>query len=148
MAVATAANAGEHLRLATGTTPENSGLLAVLLAPFEKRSGIEVDVIPVGTGKALELAENGEPEDVAPIVAYLLSDAARHVTGQVYTAVGGKIAVWNQPRELRAMYKDGRWTPEEIAARIDSTVGQERMAMIDRLEAMRHAAASGEKPNA
>jgi hypothetical protein len=96
----------------------------------------------------MELAENGEPEDVAPIVAYLLSDSARHITGQVYTAVGGKIAVWNQPRELRAMYKDGRWTPEEIAARLDSTVGQERMAMIDRLEAMRQAAASGEKPNA
>jgi hypothetical protein len=46
------------------------------------------------------------------------------------------------------MYKDGRWTPEEIAARIDSTVGQERMAMIERLEAMRQAAASGDKPNA
>jgi hypothetical protein len=96
----------------------------------------------------MELAENGEPEDVAPMVGYLLSDAARHVTGQVYTAVGGKIAVWNQPREVRAMYKDGRWTPEEIAARIDSTVGQERMAMIERLEAMRQAAASGDKPNA
>jgi NAD(P)-dependent dehydrogenase (short-subunit alcohol dehydrogenase family) len=96
----------------------------------------------------MELAENGEPEDVAPMVAYLLSDAARHVTGQVYTAVGGKIAVWNQPREVRAMYKDGRWTPEEIAARIDSTVGQERMTMIDRLEAMRQAAAAGDKPNA
>jgi tungstate transport system substrate-binding protein len=64
VAVATAANAGEHLRLATGTTPENSGLLAVLLAPFEKRSGIEVDVIPVGTGKALELAENGDVDVV------------------------------------------------------------------------------------
>ncbi|MBV8951057.1 MAG: SDR family oxidoreductase [Actinobacteria bacterium] len=96
----------------------------------------------------MELAENGEPEDVAPMVGYLLSDAARHVTGQVYTAVGGKIAVWNQPHEVRAMFKDGRWTPEEIAARIDSTVGQERMAMIDRLEQMRRAAASGDKPNA
>jgi hypothetical protein len=46
------------------------------------------------------------------------------------------------------MYKDGRWKPEEIAARIDSTVGQERMAMIDRLQQMRQAAASGDKPNA
>jgi NAD(P)-dependent dehydrogenase (short-subunit alcohol dehydrogenase family) len=95
-----------------------------------------------------ELAENGEPEDVAPMVAFLLGDKARHITGQVYTAVGGKIAVWNQPREMRAMYKDGRWTPEEIAARLDSTVGQERMPMIDRLDAMKAAAASGEKPNA
>jgi NAD(P)-dependent dehydrogenase (short-subunit alcohol dehydrogenase family) len=94
-----------------------------------------------------ELAEMGDPEDVAPMVVYLLSDQARHITGQVYTVVGPKIAVWNQPAEVRAMYAEGRWTPEEIAARLDSTVGQERMGLIDRLEELRRAAASGEKPN-
>ena len=56
----------------------------------------------------MELAEMGDPEDVAPLVVYLLSDQARHVTGQVYTSVGPKIAVWNQPREVRAVYADGR----------------------------------------
>jgi len=95
-----------------------------------------------------ELAEMGDAEDVAPIVVYLLSDRARHITGQIYTAVGGKIAVWNQPREVRAMYKDGRWTPEEIEARLGSTVGQEEMPFLAELEARRAAAASGEKPNA
>jgi len=95
-----------------------------------------------------ELAEMGDPEDVAPMVVYLLSDQARHVTGQVYTVAGSKIAVWNQPAEVRAMWADGRWTPEQIAERLDSTVGQERMGLIDRLEQMRQAAASGEKPNA
>jgi NAD(P)-dependent dehydrogenase (short-subunit alcohol dehydrogenase family) len=95
----------------------------------------------------MELAEMGDAEDVAPMVVYLLSDQAKHVTGQVYTVVGSKIAVWNQPQEVRAMYADGRWTPEEIAARLDSTVGQERMGLIDQLEKMRAAAASGEKPN-
>ena len=66
-----------------------------------------------------ELAEMGDPEDVAPMVVYLLSDQAKHVTGQVYTVVGSKIAVWNQPAEVRAMWADGRWTPEQIAARLD-----------------------------
>ncbi len=90
--------------------------------------------------------EMGEPEDVAPMVVFLLGDAARQVTGQVYTANGGKIAVWNQPAEVREMSKDGRWTPEEIAARFDE-VGQERMPMLDRLEEMAKAAASGDTPN-
>ena len=94
-----------------------------------------------------ELAEMGDPEDVAPLVVFLLSDAAKDVTGQVYTAVGGRIAVWNQPVELRSMSVEGRWTPEQIAARFDE-VGQERMGLIDRLEQIRKAAASGEKPNA
>src|SRR6185369_4332422 len=94
-----------------------------------------------------DLAEMGDPEDVAPLVVYLLSDQARHITGQIYTAVGNKIAVWNQPREVRAMYADGRWTADQIGQRLDSTIGQERMAILDALEAMRQAAASGAKPN-
>ena len=96
----------------------------------------------------MELAEMGDPEDVAPMVVYLLSDKAKHITGQVYTVVGSKIAVWNQPVEVRAMWTEGRWTPEQIAERIDGAVGQERMGMIDRLESMRQAASSGETPNA
>jgi NAD(P)-dependent dehydrogenase (short-subunit alcohol dehydrogenase family) len=95
-----------------------------------------------------ELAEMGDAEDVAPMVVYLLSDQAKHVTGQVYTVVGSKIAVWNQPAEVRAMWAEGRWTPEQIAQRLDDNVGQERMGLIELLEQMRQAAASGEKPNA
>jgi len=95
----------------------------------------------------MELADMGEPEDVAPMVVYLLSDAAKDVTGQVYTVVGGRISVWNQPAEVRTMSTEGRWKPQDIAARFEE-VGQERMGLIDRLDAMRQAAASGEKPNA
>ena len=91
--------------------------------------------------------EMGEPEDVAPMVVFLLGDSAQNVTGQVYTANGGKIAVWNQPAEIREMTKDGRWTPEEIASRFDE-VGQEPVAMIAQLDEMAKAAARGDKPNA
>ena len=71
-----------------------------------------------------ELAEMGDAEDIAPMVVYLLSDKAKHVTGQVYTVVGSKIAVWNQPTEVRAMWADGRWTPEEIAGGSTTTSGR------------------------
>jgi NAD(P)-dependent dehydrogenase (short-subunit alcohol dehydrogenase family) len=75
------------------------------------------------------LTEIGEAEDVAPMVVYLLSDEAREITGQIYTAVGSRIAVWNQPKEERSMTTDGRWTPEEIAKRIDE-IGQEEMPLL------------------
>jgi len=52
--------AEKRLRLSTTTSTENSGLLAALLPPFEARFGVRVDVIPVGTGKALRLAEGGD----------------------------------------------------------------------------------------
>src|SRR5450755_149824 len=90
--------------------------------------------------------EMGEPEDVAPMVAFLLGDRSRHVTGQVYTANGGRLAVWNQPMEVREMRNDGRWTPDGIAARFDE-LGQEPLPILERLAAMAAAAASNDRPN-
>ena len=49
-----------HLKLATTTSTENSGLLAKLLPPFEEKYNIKVDVIAVGTGAAIKLGENGD----------------------------------------------------------------------------------------
>ena len=48
------------LRMSTTTSTDNSGLLRVLLPAFEQSSGLKVQVISVGTGKALELAKNGD----------------------------------------------------------------------------------------
>jgi tungstate transport system substrate-binding protein len=49
-----------RLRLATTTSTQDSGLLPILNPPFEKLTGITVDVIAVGTGKALTLGQNGD----------------------------------------------------------------------------------------
>lgn len=98
----------------------------------------------------MELTEIGEPEDVAALVVYLLSDRARQerITGQVYTVAGPKIAVWAQPRELRAGYADGAWTPEKIADFLPGTVGTDPMPLLTRLEEMARAAAAKERPQA
>jgi NAD(P)-dependent dehydrogenase (short-subunit alcohol dehydrogenase family) len=97
----------------------------------------------------MELKEIGEPEDVAPFVVYLLSDRARDITGQVYTVAGPKIAVWAQPRELRAAYAEGGgWTPQRIADLLPGTVGTDPMPLLAQLDAMRRAAATGDRPNA
>jgi tungstate transport system substrate-binding protein len=53
-----------RLRMSTTTSTENSGLLNVLLPPFEKGCGCKVDVIAVGTGKALKLGEQGDVDVV------------------------------------------------------------------------------------
>ena len=48
------------IRLATTTSLRDSGLLDELLTEFTKTSSIEVDVIAVGSGAAMSLAENGD----------------------------------------------------------------------------------------
>ena len=56
LGLAAAAQAAQRLRLATTTSTEATGLLDVLLPPFEQANDIKVDVLSVGTGKALALA--------------------------------------------------------------------------------------------
>lgn len=62
--LALVAGAAESLRLATTTSTENSGLFDVLLPPFEQAHDADVQVISVGTGKALALGRSGDVDVV------------------------------------------------------------------------------------
>ncbi|HUP97140.1 MAG TPA: substrate-binding domain-containing protein [Usitatibacter sp.] len=64
------------LRLATTTSTENSGLLRAVLPRFEASSGLRVQVISVGTGKAMKLGENG---DVDVLLVHSRADEDRFV---------------------------------------------------------------------
>lgn len=77
--LACAAQAGAAdamLRLATTTSTENSGLLRAILPKFEAASGLKVQVISVGTGKAMKLGENG---DVDVLLVHSRPDEDRFV---------------------------------------------------------------------
>src|SRR5581483_7002324 len=55
-----------------------------------------------------------DPELVAPMAAYLASDAAWNVNGQVFYVSGGTVALAWHPVPKKTIYKDGRWTLEEL----------------------------------
>ena len=65
--------AQQRLRMSTTTSTENSGLLKVLLPPFEKANNCRVDVVAVGTGAAIKLGETGDV-DVVFVHARKLED--------------------------------------------------------------------------
>ncbi len=71
--VCSVAPAQDRLKMSTTTSTDNSGLLNVLLPPFEKECNCKVDVIAVGTGKALKLGEMGDV-DVVLVHARALED--------------------------------------------------------------------------
>ncbi len=54
------ASSANILRISTTTSTENSGLIAKLNPPFSRLHNIRLDVIAVGTGKALRLGEQGD----------------------------------------------------------------------------------------
>ena len=57
-------DAGSLLRMATTTSTANSGLMEYLLPEFTRDTAIEVQVIAVGTGKALRLGREGDVDAV------------------------------------------------------------------------------------
>jgi NAD(P)-dependent dehydrogenase (short-subunit alcohol dehydrogenase family) len=101
-----------------------SRTMALDLAPF----GIRVNVVEPGAihtgehaaageaakarrGQTVPLGRVGYPEDVAPAVAFLASDDARYITGQVIAVDGGMLA------QLRSPQVDGP-LPESVKGRL------------------------------
>ena len=66
------------------------------------------------------------PELITPMVLYLCSDLASHVTGQVFLVEPGKIGLYSLPVEIRSIYRDynreGPWSIEELQEILPGTV--------------------------
>nr|WP_235654281.1 SDR family oxidoreductase [Mycolicibacterium houstonense] len=102
---------GARTRLSTGAGYEQH------IADLNRR-GLLDDVSMQG---ALDAAP---PEYVAPTYAYLVSDAARQVTGRIFIAAGGFVGEFARPTPGFIGYRDHHsappWTPAELHGLIGS----------------------------
>ena len=138
----TASTAQANYSAAKGGIVSLTRSAAMTAASLKLRGGPAINancIAPVAKTRMSENVpfeiETGEPEDVAPMAIYLMSDAGRHVNAQIYTVVGKRISVWNQPMEVRTMTAAGdRWTCEQIAEALPGGVGQEPNPFIADLE--------------
>ncbi len=55
-----------------------------------------------------------DPDDIAPIVVYLATDAAADINGQTFGTSGGTISLYQNPEPVKSIHKDGRWTLDEL----------------------------------
>jgi NAD(P)-dependent dehydrogenase (short-subunit alcohol dehydrogenase family) len=58
------------------------------------------------------------PDKIAPEAAFLLSDAAHEVNGQIFAVRANEVFLMSQSRPLRSIHRDGGWTPEQLAERL------------------------------
>lgn len=55
------------------------------------------------------------PDQIAPLAAFLCSDGARDITGQIFGARGNEVYLYNQPRPVRTLHRADGWTVERLA---------------------------------
>jgi NAD(P)-dependent dehydrogenase (short-subunit alcohol dehydrogenase family) len=55
-----------------------------------------------------------DPEYVAPMVAYLCSDDAWNINGQIFHVAGGSVGLSWHPTSMRTLWKPGMWTLDEL----------------------------------
>ena len=65
------------------------------------------------------------PENVSVLVAWLCSDDSAHVTGRIFEAEGGRIAIADGWRSTAGVDKGARWEPEEIGDAMGQLLAEE-----------------------
>jgi len=63
----------------------------------------------------VEKLKSMQTAKIAPLAVYLASDAAQHVTGQIFAVRANEIFLMSQSRPLRSVHRAEGWTPESIA---------------------------------
>jgi NAD(P)-dependent dehydrogenase (short-subunit alcohol dehydrogenase family) len=60
----------------------------------------------------------------APLVAFLASEQASYVNGQVLGRTGYAYTIFQTPRQVAAMWREGGWTPAQVADHFHEVLGQ------------------------
>ncbi len=96
------------------------------------RYGITVNAVaPAGLTRMTEnlFGDREAPPDQdpalnAPLVAFLASEQASYVNGQVLGRTGYAFTIFQTPRQVAAMWKEGGWTPAQVAEHFHEVLGQ------------------------
>jgi 3-oxoacyl-[acyl-carrier protein] reductase len=72
----------------------------------------------------IQIMEQFKPEDIAPLVVWLASDAAANVNGRNFFVQTGRVALYSEPVQEKIIFKKGGFTIDELFDMIPSTLTQ------------------------
>jgi NAD(P)-dependent dehydrogenase (short-subunit alcohol dehydrogenase family) len=102
------------------------GVTVNAIAPRARTRMTEEVLGDYGAAPADGSFDEWDPDNVGPVVAWLASDAAAKVNGQVLVVIGGRVHLmrgWDMVGEIE---QGERWSVDAITARMDELFGDRR----------------------
>lgn len=112
------------LTLVQATELARYGVTANALAPAARTAMTESAMPDVVKAPDDGSFDAWAPENVAPLVVWLGSEASSQVTGQVFESQGGRISLGDGWRTGTTQDKGGRWQVQEIGPVIEQLLAQ------------------------
>ncbi|MEA2683699.1 MAG: hypothetical protein QOK05_2027 [Chloroflexota bacterium] len=115
--------------LAVARDMEQYGVTSNAVAPVARTRLTEgtFGEIPLDSG-----FDRWDPANVSPFVAYLCTDSAAAISGQVFVVFGGEIQLIEQFQHANRINKADRWTVEELGQAVKGLFTDREMALPDR----------------
>ena len=105
---------------------KNYGVRVNAIAPRARTRMTETVLGDFGAPPAGDAFDEWDPENIGPVVAWLASDDAADVTGQVFVVFGGRLHLMEGWTMVGEIEHGERWSVEAIAARKHELFGERR----------------------
>lgn len=95
---------------------ERVGVRSNCIAPFAwSRMTASIPSETEAEKQRVERMKSMSADKIAPLVAFLASDASKDVTNQIFAVRKNEIFLFSKPRPVRSMHRSEGWTAETIA---------------------------------
>ncbi len=88
--------------------------VALAGGPYRIRANAIAPLANTRMTEASQLQFDSDPDDIAPVAVFLLSDGGRDISGEVFSVSGNTIGTWKDPQPSRTARHWQRWQNDDI----------------------------------